>query len=131
MDYLTIKSVHVGSALLSYALFFLRGVWMLRESALLDRRWVRIVPHVVDTVLLASAISLAVLSRQYPIGNSPWLTAKVLALIVYIGLGMVALRRGRNRRARLAAWLSAQAVFVYIVAVAVTRNPLVFPGAVQ
>ena len=53
-----------------------------------------------------------------------WLTAKVVGLLFYIGLGTVALKRGRTRRARIAAWLAAQAVFFYIVAVALTRNPL-------
>ena len=87
------------------------------------RRWVRVVPHVVDTVLLASAVALAWMSHQYPLVQ-PWLTAKVAGLLVYIGLGMVALRFGRSRRVRLGAWLAAIAVFAYIVAVAVTRHPL-------
>lgn len=108
---------------LSYALFVLRGVWMISDSALLKQRWVRIVPHVIDTVLLTSAIALAVIVHQYPFVNG-WLTAKVVGLVVYIGLGTIALKRGRTRRVRIAAWLAAQAVFFYIVAVAVTRQPL-------
>lgn len=113
----------------SYALFFIRGVWLLRDSPLLRRRWVRIVPHVVDTLLLGSAIALALMLRQYPF-VAGWLTAKVIALVVYIGLGMLALRFARTRRAQLAAWLAAQAVFIYIVAVALTRNPLPWMSAV-
>ena len=80
-------------------------------------------PHVIDTVLLASAIALVVMSRQYPLVNG-WLTAKIVGLIFYIGLGMVALRHRKTRHTRIAAWVAAQAVFVYIVAVALTRNPL-------
>jgi len=125
VGYLEIKAVHLTSVATSYALFVLRGVWMLQGSALLERRWVRIVPHVVDTVLLGSAIALAVISYQYPL-TTPWVTAKVAALIVYIGLGMIALKHGRTRGAKLAAWLAAQAVFGYIVAVALTRNPFPF-----
>lgn len=124
MDYLLIKQTHVACAALSYAGFFVRGIWMLRGSALLERRWVRVAPHVVDTLLLASAIALAVTLGQYPLAE-PWLTAKVVALVFYIGLGMVALRRGPTRRIRAAAWILAQAVFIYIVAVALTRNVLV------
>ena len=123
MDYGSIKFIHVGCVATSYALFVARGVWMLRESAMLQWRWVKIVPHVVDTVLLASAIALAVISHQYPLTND-WLTAKVVGLLIYIGLGTLALKRGRTRRARMAAWLAAQAVFFYIVAVALTRQPL-------
>jgi uncharacterized membrane protein SirB2 len=84
---------------------------------------VKVVPHAVDTVLLASAIALAVMSRQYPL-EAPWLTAKVIALILYIALGTIALKRGRTKRTRVAAWLFAQVVFLYIALVAVTRDPL-------
>ena len=122
MDYATIKTLHVGAVATSYALFVLRGVWMIRASALLQARPVRIVPHVVDTVFLASAIALAMMTRQYPF-VSAWLTAKVLALVLYIALGMVALKRGRSKRVRVVAWLAAQGVFLYIVTVALTRTP--------
>lgn len=127
--YPALKAVHVACVAASYALFFTRGVWMARESAMLQRRWVKIVPHVVDTALLASAIALAVMIRQYPF-VSAWLTAKVLGLLVYIGLGMIALGRGRTRQARIAAWVAAQMVFFYIVAVALTRDPLPWTGFV-
>src|SRR4051794_21093648 len=123
MEYQLLKAVHVISVASSYALFVTRGVWMLGESAFLRQRWVKIAPHIIDTVLLASAIGLAVLSRQYPFVNG-WLTAKVIGLVVYIGLGMVALKHGKTRGVRMGAWIAAQAVFFYIVAVAITRQPL-------
>ncbi len=117
------KLIHVSCVALSYSLFVLRGVWMLRDSAMLRRGWVRIAPHVVDTLLLASAILLCLQLRLYP-GADPWLTAKVLALVVYIALGTVALRQGRSKRTRLGAWLAAQGVYFYMVAVALTHSPL-------
>lgn len=123
MDYFAIKWVHMSSVAASYALFFARGVWMIGESPLLAKRAVKIVPHVIDTVLLASAVALAVMSRQYPLQSS-WLTAKVIGLVVYIGLGTIALKRGRSKRVRVTAWIAAQFVFAYIVAVAITRDPL-------
>ena len=122
MDYLALKSVHVSSVAASYVLFFTRGVWMMRAPHMLARRWVRIVPHVIDTILLASAIALAVAIRQYPF-VAGWLTAKVIGLVVYIVLGTIALKRGRSKGVRVTAWLAAQAVFAYIVAVAVSHNP--------
>lgn len=121
-DYLALKTVHVSCAALSYMLFFVRGVWMIRGAALVQARWSRVVPHAIDTVLLASAIAMVVVSAQYPFVQ-PWLTAKVLALVAYVGLGMLALHGSRTPRGRIPAWLAAQAVFVYIVAVAVTRDP--------
>lgn len=123
MDYLSLKTVHVSCVVASYALFFARGVWMIRASPVLAARWVKVLPHVVDTVLLGSAIAMAVVIRQYPF-TAGWLTAKLVALVVYIGLGMVALKYGATRRTRIVAWVAAQAVFFYIVAVALTRRPV-------
>jgi len=127
MDYASLKFTHISCVAISYLMFVLRGIWMMRESTLLQRRWVKIVPHLVDTLLLASAVALAVMSHQYPLSNG-WLTAKVVGLLIYIGLGTVALKRGKTRRTRVTAWLAAQAVFFYIVAVAITRQPLPWPA---
>lgn len=123
--YEAIKLVHVTSAAISVAGFLVRGLWMLADSPRLRERWVRIAPHVVDTILLASAIYLAVTIRQYP-GVNPWLTAKVAALVVYIVLGSIGLKRGKTQRIRIIAWLAALATFAYIVGVALTRNATVF-----
>lgn len=124
MPYIALKHLHVTFVALSGLLFLVRGIWMLRASPNLEQRWARIVPHIVDTLLLASAIGLAVVSHQYP-GQMPWLTAKVVGLVAYIVLGTIALKRGRTRGVRTAAFVGALACFAYIVAVAVTKNPLV------
>ena len=115
--YLALKHLHLTTVILSFALFALRGLWMLVDSPQLQRRWVRIAPHLIDTVLLASAIGLTLILQQYPFVND-WLTAKVLALIAYILLGGIALRRGPTRAIRAAAWVAALATFGYIVSVA-------------
>jgi uncharacterized membrane protein SirB2 len=118
-----VKWLHVSCALLSGAGFFFRGVLMLRESVWLQARPVKIVPHVVDTVLLASAILLAS-QWGWAALQMPWLLAKIIALLVYISLGMVALRAGRTKTQRVWAWCAALSVFAYIVAVALSKNPL-------
>ena len=122
MDYLSLKHFHMGCAALSGSLFLLRGTWMLRASPMLQLKWVRIAPHVVDTLLLASAIGLALWSHQYP-GQQPWLTTKLLALLGYIVLGSIALKRGRTKAQRQAAFAAALALFAYIVLVALTKRP--------
>jgi uncharacterized membrane protein SirB2 len=94
---------------------------MLADSRLLQHRFVRVAPHVVDTFLLGSALWLAWFLGQVPFVHG-WITAKVLALLVYIGLGMIALRRGRSRPSRIAAFAGALAAAGYIVAVALTRT---------
>ncbi len=114
----------MATAAMSYGLFFLRGVWILLESPPLTNVWFRVVPHVNDTVLLGAAIALMVGTTQYP-WTTPWLLAKVVALVLYILTGMVALHSGAARRVRAIAWVVAQIIFFYIVGVAVTRKVLV------
>jgi uncharacterized membrane protein SirB2 len=118
-----LKAVHVGSALLSISGFMLRGIWMLQGSPRLKARVTRILPHVVDTVLLVSAILLAWRIRQYPLVDA-WLSAKLLALLAYIVLGSTALKYGKSRRVRVLSLCLALAVFAYIVLVAMTRSPV-------
>ena len=120
--YLLLKHLHVTCVVISISGFFLRGVWMLRDSPLLDRLWVKVVPHVNDTLLLAGAIGLSVVQQQYPFVHG-WVTAKVLGLLGYIGFGMFALRRGSSKTVRAGFWLASLASFAYIVSVALPQNP--------
>ena len=122
---LFLKYLHVTCVVLSISGYLLRGVWMMRASPWLQKKWVRIVPHVIDTVLLGSAILLAIEIRQYPFVQG-WLTAKVLALTAYIVVGAIGLKYGRTKKIRVAAWLGAVAIFAYIVLVALTRQVLPF-----
>jgi len=121
--YLAVKYVHVISVALSLTGFFLRGILMMRDSPLLHRRWIKVLPHINDTVLLIAALSLAAMSGQYPFVVG-WVTAKVLGVIAYIILGALALRDASTRRMRIACWLASMAVFGWIVSVALTRQPL-------
>ncbi len=126
MAFVLIKQLHLATIALTLALFLLRGVWMVMDSPRLQARWVRIVPHLNDTLLLASGIALAVLLKQYPLVHG-WLTAKVLALIAYIVLGTIALKRGKTKARRLTAWVAALLVFGYMLAVARAHDPFPFP----
>lgn len=122
MSYVLLKHLHVSFVVLSIAGFFSRGLLMMRASPLLQRRWVKVVPHVNDTGLLAAALGLVVVTGQYPFVHA-WVTAKIFGLIAYIILGSVALKAGRTRGQRVAAWLGALAVFSWVVTVALTKNP--------
>ncbi len=121
--YEIVKQIHLLSVTLTLALMLLRGGWMIRDSHRLQQRWVKIVPHVVDTVLLGSALTLVVMSSQYPFVES-WLTAKVIAVVVYILLGTIAIKRGRTKTIRVIALIAALLVFVSIVLMAVNKTPL-------
>ncbi len=119
-----LKHLHITFALLSFAGFFIRGVWMLQGSGLLRRKWARILPHINDTLLLVSAVALAV-TLGYSPGNHPWLMTKIIALFVYIGVGVLAFRHPR-KPVRVASWLIAMGIFLYIVSVALYKHPLGF-----
>ncbi len=118
-----IKTIHVTCVVLSFAGFFIRGIWMLKDSSLLQQRWVKTTPHIVDTLLLVSAITLAVQLHLSPL-EQPWLMAKIIALLVYIGIGMLALRYGRSKTIRLYAWLFGLVTIGYIVSVAFSKSAL-------
>lgn len=120
--YATLKTLHVAAVALTVALFAARVYWMAGASARLQQRWVRVLPHIVDSVLLASALGLLWVLRLDPLGQ-PWLLAKIGALVVYIALGTVGLKRGPTRAVRLAACVAAVGVFGYIVSVALTHDP--------
>ena len=126
ISYVAIRQVHVATAAISLSLFVLRAGWMLASPVRLRMRWVRIVPHCVDTVLLFSALWLA---WQLGVeGTRGWLAAKVVGVLVYIVAGMVALKRGRTLRVRVAALIVALVTFGYIVSVALTKSALGFLG---
>lgn len=125
MDYTLLRTVHIATVHISLALFLLRAYWMLRESSRLQERWVRILPHINDTLLLAAAIAMLGVARLNPL-EQPWLMAKIIGLLAYIGMGTVALKRGRTKAIRVKALLAALGLFAYIVAVAVTKQ--VAPG---
>lgn len=122
MSYLLLKHVHVTCVALSGIGFALRGFWMLRASPLLGHRLTRVAPHLIDTLLLGSALSMAWMSGQYPFALD-WLTAKFFGLLAYIVLGALALKRARRRQTRAGCFVLALGAYAYIVSVALTRNP--------
>ncbi len=120
--YIAVKYVHVISVILSLCGFVLRGLLMMQASSLLRMRWMRVLPHVNDTVLLVAALTLAAMSGQYPF-LADWVTAKVFGVIAYIILGTLALREASKCGTRIACWLASLVVFGWIVSVALTRQP--------
>lgn len=122
MDYHTLRLLHMTCAAISIGLFAARGGMQMAGIDWRKWRWLRIVPHLNDTVLLSAALALALLSHQYPLAQG-WLTAKVVALVVYVYAGSRALRVGAGARQRRFWFVLALATVGYIVLVAVTRSP--------
>lgn len=116
-----IKLIHMSTAFISISLFLIRGFWVFTESSMMNKKWVKIVPHVNDTVLLISAIILAIGLQQYPFTHD-WLTAKFIALLLYIVFGMFALKLAKDIKNKMIFFVLALLTFSYIVGVALTRD---------
>ena len=117
--------VHVGAVIVSVVLFVHRGVRSLMNRPVPRRSVAGVVPHVVDAILLFSAVRLAVMIGQYPFLHA-WLTAKVVGLLVYIALGTVAIRGTRPPRVRRWAFAGALVSVAYIIHTALTHSPQPF-----
>lgn len=111
-------SVHIHglAVLLSLIGFVLRGLWMLTDSVRLKARWVKITPHVVDTILLISGLTAAYLMFWRHGVNPDYVTVMIVGLLVYIVLGLFALKLGKTKAVRGSAWVAAIVLFLYISA---------------
>lgn len=121
--YFLIKHLHMTVAGLSIVFFMLRAWWSYRQSPRLGRRWVKVAPHVIDTALLGLGLWLMVTLSLWP-HQQPWLAAKLIALLVYIGLGTVAIKRGRSPAVRGVAGVAAVLTFIYMLGAAIRHSPL-------
>jgi uncharacterized membrane protein SirB2 len=121
--YLTLRHVHIGCAILTIALFGFRGGLMIAESSLLQSRVMKTLPHLIDTVLLTSALMLTTVTHQYPLSTG-WLTMKIVLLVAYVVLGSCAIKRGRTKAIRVTALVAALLVLGFLVSVARAHNPL-------
>ena len=127
LDYATLKLIHIGAVGISFMGFTARGIGLWRGAPWIRHRLTRRLPHLVDTVLLLSALGMLWTARLSP-WVVPWLKAKLLGLVVYIALGVIALSPARWDPPRkpdaiaVLCWIGALAVYVYIVSVAITKS---------
>ena len=111
----------MGTAFISISLFLIRGIWVFKNSPMMSKKWVKILPHINDTILLITAIILAVGLQQYPFTHD-WMTAKFIALLLYIVFGMFALKRAKEMKNKMIFFVLSLLIFGYIVGVAITRT---------
>jgi uncharacterized membrane protein SirB2 len=117
---LWIKSLHVALAYVTVVGFVLRALLSFASSPLRNVKWVRIAPHVIDTLLLVCGIVLAVSLSISPLVHG-WLAAKIVGLLLYIGFGVAAMR-ATAVPVKLAAFIAALASVAYIFAVAYSKQ---------
>lgn len=123
--YPEIRLVHMTAVLASGGLFLVRGLVLFAGGRWAMAAPLRLLSYSIDTVLLTAALMLMTIVQQYPFVHA-WLTVKVLLLLVYIGLGILAFWKGRTRKVRFGAWAAALAVYAYIYSVALAHDPLGF-----
>ncbi|NQY87790.1 MAG: SirB2 family protein [Colwellia sp.] len=117
--------IHMTLAVLSISLFTLRFIWTLANSAKLQAKWVKITPHIIDTLLLTIGVVMAVQYSINPI-EQLWLGEKLLAVFAYIFTGYFTLKLARNKPMQIIGYLGAMGWVMLIVRLAMTREPLFF-----
>ncbi|NTS75993.1 SirB2 family protein [Catenovulum sp. SM1970] len=125
MPYIAIKHTHLTLVLISVILFSLRFFWLMRQSPTLQAKWVKILPHAIDTLLLLSAVGLMMTIQQYPF-QVPWLTEKLIAVILYIVCGVATFKWAKNNKARIVAFILSWSWVVVAAKIAVTKQALIF-----
>ncbi|CAI3803094.1 SirB2 family protein [Rheinheimera sp. MM224] len=122
--YMALKHSHMLFIALSVSFLAVRFLLSLKSSALLQKKFFKIAPHVVDTFLLLTAIGLMLTIQQYPF-QTPWLTEKLFGLFAYIGLAVMALK-GRTLLMRWVGFIGALSWLALVAKVAITKTPLLF-----
>ncbi len=121
MNYLFLKYVHIVCVAVSFGLFCVRGLWMMKVYPPATERWVKVVPQVIDGVLLASAIAMVAVS---PLVRWPlWIQTKIALVLVFFALALASFRIARGRAVKSSLWLAAGLLFLYITTVAVLQQP--------
>lgn len=121
--YMMLKHLHLTAVGLSIFLFVFRFIWAQFDSGILAKTWVKVVPHVIDTLLLASAIGLCITLSQYPL-TTTWLTLKVLGVVLYIVLGLFALKKAKTTVGKWGCFIGALVVVMLTASVAFNRHSL-------
>jgi len=121
--YLIIKNIHITFATLTILGFVLRAYWRMSGANLHQNRAIKIMPHTVDALFLATGVWLIMMLNINPLQH-PWLLAKFAAILAYVGLGMVAFRFGRTSRIRSLAFVGALMAFAFVVGAALIKSPM-------
>jgi len=120
-----IKHLHLTVMLLSVLLFIFRFVLTLKSSPKLQQKWLKISPHIIDTLWLLSAVALCVMSKQYPFVDA-WVTEKLLAFVMYLLMVTIALKLAKTMLMRFIGLLGALSWLAYAAMVAVSKNAFLF-----
>lgn len=123
--YTAVKHIHMTCIALSVLLFIMRFIWTMTQSSMLQKKWVKITPHIVDTLLILSAATLCVLISQYPF-VTPWVTEKLVGLFMYVFMVALALKMARTNFMRVIGFIGALSWIAFTALVAISKQPILF-----
>lgn len=123
--YAAVKHIHLTAIALSLLLFLLRFMWTVRGSHMLEKKWVKVLPHIVDSFLLLSAATLCILLSQYPF-VTPWVTEKLLGLLMYLFMVILALKLAKTGFMRAVGLVGALSWLAFTALVAISKQPILF-----
>ncbi|AEE22675.1 SirB2 family protein [Paraglaciecola chathamensis] len=123
--YTAVKHIHLTCIALSVLLFIMRFIWTMTQSSMLQKKWVKITPHIVDTLLILSAATLCVLISQYPF-VTPWVTEKLVGLFMYVFMVALALKMARTNFMRVIGFIGALSWIAFTALVAISKQPILF-----
>jgi len=121
--YLTIKTIHMTCALISFTGFLFRSYLMFIGSKWLNHKLILVTPHIIDTFFLLSGATMAFMVN-FGLFSQLWLTTKIILLMFYLLFVGVALNRGKTRKIRVMSFFLAILTFGSIVGIAVVKTPL-------
>lgn len=122
------KHIHVLMAVLSVLFLILRFAYGIRDTGHLNKRWLKVIPHIIDGLLVLSIIGMLV-SVGVSVFPSAWLSEKFTMFILYIVFSvlMVLSLRGRlSAGLRIPAFVLALLSWLWLIKVAVTKMPMLF-----
>ncbi len=119
------KHLHMTLAIISVVFFVLRFAWTLKESQMLQKKWVKISPHIVDTFLLLIGVVMAIKLAINPM-EQLWLAEKILAIVAYILTGFYTLKLARTRTMQIFGFLGTVGWVLLVFKVAATKQTFFF-----
>jgi uncharacterized membrane protein SirB2 len=119
--YFAVKHLHLTLVAVSVLFFVVRFVLHMRASSIMDKKFIKIAPHVIDTFLLLSGLALCFIIQQFPFVE-PWLTEKIIAVAAYIALGIMAFKADRSKLFKFFAFIGAIGWVVFAAKIAVFKQ---------
>jgi uncharacterized membrane protein SirB2 len=121
--YMMFKHLHLTALGLSVVMLTLQFIGHTFDMKFKDAKWLKIVPHIVYTILLGSAIGLCIVLNQYPFVDA-WVTSKLIGLVLYVLMATLIVKWARNNAMRVVGYIGALTWLLITMQVAFSKTPI-------